>query len=349
MTAAVGSFTEHGAQLAVQLAAGLGAHGIHCEAWLKKSGAKPPEGVHAMEVPLKEWTREQFREKDALFFIGAAGIAVRSIAPFVKNKKTDPAVVVIDEQAKHAVSLLSGHIGGANALAALAADILGAEPVITTATDLNGKFAVDAFAARRGLYMDSMEYAKAIAAKLVEGKAVGLWSDFPILGRVPEELDMTKEQELGFAVSVRDVRPFPRTLHLIPKAVALGIGCRRGASAEKVEEAALAALKEAGIFKESVKLLASIDLKKDEEGILALSCRWQIPYLTYTAKELMGARAEGGFIESEFVKRVAGVGNVCERAAVLGAGSRRLLMRKQAGGGVTVAAALSDYTVCMEE
>jgi len=116
---------------------------------------------------LGEWTKEQFGTKELLVFIGAAGIAVRSIAPYVKSKKTDPAVIVIDEQGRHVISLLSGHIGGANALTLLCARLLGAEPVITTATDLHKKFAVDVFAAERDLYMDSMSYAKEIAAELV--------------------------------------------------------------------------------------------------------------------------------------------------------------------------------------
>lgn len=349
MKAGIISFTEHGALLAQKLKSGLEAEHIICGAWLKKSGAEPPEGIEVLRSTLREWTKKQFEEKDVLIFIGAAGIAVRSIAPFVKSKKTDPAVIVVDEQGRHAISLLSGHIGGANAMTLLTAELLGAEPVITTATDLNGKFAVDAFAARRDLSMDSMQYAKEIAAELVSGRTVGMHSAYPVFGQVPEELDRKSEPGLGFSIDIFKKDPFEKTLHLIPKIVVLGIGCKKGMNAGHIEDAAMQTLEKSGIFKESVKLIASIDLKKEEAGILALAEKLNVPFITYTAEELMQAKSENGFTESAFVKSVAGVGNVCERAALLGAGATRLLIRKTSCGGVTVAAAAADYTVCMED
>lgn len=349
MKAGIISFTEHGAALAQKLKTGLEAQNILCGAWLKKRGAEPPEGVEALEKTLREWTDEQFAKKDVLIFIGAAGIAVRSIAPFVRSKKTDPAVIVVDEQGKHAISLLSGHIGGANAMTLLAAELLGAEPVITTATDLNGKFAVDAFAARRDLYMDSMQYAKEIASELVAGKRVGMRSAYPVFGRIPEELDGESELRLGFAVDIMKTEPFERTLHLVPKLVVLGIGCKRGMNAGHIRETVMRVLEEYGIFRESVKQIASIDLKKEEAGILALAEELKVPFITYTAEELSQVESEDGFTESAFVKSVAGVGNVCERAALRGAGVKKLLIRKTACDGVTVAAAAADYTVCMED
>lgn len=349
MKAGIISFTEHGAVLAQKLKRGLKAQSILCDAWLKKSGAEPPEGVEPLKGALREWTQEQFEQKDVLIFIGAAGIAVRSIAPFVKSKKTDPAVIVVDERGRHAVSLLSGHIGGANAMTLLTAELLGAEPVITTATDLNGKFAVDAFAAGRNLYMDSMQYAKEIASELVAGKRVGMRSAYPVFGHVPEELDRESEQQLGFAIDIYKKEPFERTLHLVPRLVVLGIGCKRGMNAEHIRDAAMRVLEENGIFKESVRQIASIDLKKDETGILALAETLKVPFITYTAEELKQVESEDGFTESAFVKSIAGVGNVCERAALKGAGAGKLLIRKIACDGVTVAAAAADYTVCMED
>lgn len=115
MKAGIICFTEHGVLLAEQLVNGLAAHGILCEAWLKKKEYRSalPVEVAFLEGTLSEWTAEQFRSKDLLIFIGSTGIAVRSIAPYVQSKKTDPAVIVVDEQGRHAISLLSGHIGGA--------------------------------------------------------------------------------------------------------------------------------------------------------------------------------------------------------------------------------------------
>ena len=351
MRAGIISFTENGRELARKLVHGLKAKGIICEAWQKKKNAVHEGGdeVQILSGSLAEWTKDQFTRKDVLIFIGAAGIAVRSIAPFVKSKKTDPAVIVVDEQGKHAISLLSGHIGGANAMTLLAAELLGAEPVITTATDLHGKFAVDAFAARRDLYMDSMAYAKEIAAELVAGHRTGMRSAFPVFGQVPEELDQEGTPETGFSIDIYNRSPFERTLHLIPRVLTLGIGCRKGMSAEKIEDLVTETLEQYGIFRESVERIVSIELKKEEEGILRLADSLGVPFDVYTAEELEQVSCVDGFTESDFVRSVTGVGNVCERAALKGAGAEHLLIPKTAREGVTMAAAVRDYTVCMED
>jgi len=349
MKAGLISFTRHGAVLAQRLSAGLALEKILCETWVKKKEITPPDGVQVLHGELKAWTREQFARQDAIIFISAAAIAVRSIAPYLKNKKDDPAVLVIDEQGRYVISLLSGHIGGANELALLVAKILGAEPVITTATDLHGRFAVDAFAAKKGMYLDSMLYAKEIAARLVEGARVGMRSAYPVEGNVPKELDMVGKYELGFTIDIRKGAPFSRTLHLVPRVLTLGIGCRKGIHETVVKEVVTEVLEEYGIYQESVRQIASIDLKKEEKGILALADSLGVPFVTYSATELLEVEAEEDFQESEFVRQVTGVGNVCERAALKGAGVRRLLIPKTACDGVTVAAAAMTYTVCMEE
>ena len=351
MKAGIICFTEHGVLLAEQLVNGLAAHGILCEAWLKKKEYRSalPVEVAFLEGTLPEWTAEQFRSKDLLIFIGSTGIAVRSIAPYVQSKKTDPAVIVVDEQGRHAISLLSGHIGGANELTLLVAELTGAEPVITTATDLHGKFAVDAFAARRNLYMDSMPAAKEIAAALVDNLKVGMWSAFPVTGVIPPELDTEGEEPLGFSIDVQKTSPFEKTLHLVPKAVVLGIGCKRGTERAAIQELVEEVLEVNGIFRESICKIASIDLKKDETGILELAESYQVPFLTYPAEELKKAVCEDGFAESAFVESVTGVGNICERSALLAAGVQKLLIPKTARNGVTVAAAVMDLTICMED
>ena len=351
MKAGIICFTEHGVLLAEQLVNGLAAHGILCEAWLKKKEYRSalPVEVAFLEGTLSEWTEEQFRSKDLLIFIGSTGIAVRSIAPYVQSKKTDPAVIVVDEQGRHAISLLSGHIGGANELTLLVAELIGAEPVITTATDLHGKFAVDAFAAKRNLYMDSMPAAKEIAAALVDNLKVGMWSAFPVTGVVPPELDTEGEEPLGFSIDVQKTSPFEKTLHLVPKAVVLGIGCKRGTERAIIKELVEEVLEVNGIFRESICKIASIDLKKDETGILELAESYQVPFITYTAEELKKAVCEDGFAESTFVESVTGVGNICERSALLAAGVQKLLIPKTARNGVTVAAAVMDLTICMED
>jgi cobalt-precorrin 5A hydrolase len=351
MRTAIIAFTNHGADMAKTLTDGLAGHGYACRAWVKMKNPDQslPEQVERMNGSLGEWTGERFQDSDVLIFIGAVGIAVRSIAPYIKSKKTDPAVIVLDEQGRHAISLLSGHIGGANACTLLVAELTGAEPVITTATDLNGKFAVDAFAARRNLYLDSMPIAKEIAAELVAGRKVGMRSSIPVMGKIPEELDTKGTPEVGFSIGIRKEYPFTRTLHLIPKMVVLGIGCRKGAGQAQIEALVSETLEEYGIYKESVERIVSIDLKKEEAGIQGFSKALGVPFETYTADELKLAESENGFTESDFVRSVTGVSNVCERAALLGAGTTKLLIPKTAQNGVTVAAAVREYTICMEE
>lgn len=351
MRAGIISFTEHGAVLAARLLKGFGQRKIICQAWLKKKEVKGPvpEGIRLLSGSLSLWTKEQFSACDALIFIGASGIAVRSIAPYVKSKKTDPAVIVLDEQGRHAISLLSGHIGGANAMTLLVSELTGAEPVITTATDLNGKFAVDAFAARRDLYMDSMAVAKEIASELVSGNRVGLRSAFPVFGPVPPELEQEDVLKVGFSIDYRKNTPFERTLHLVPGVVVLGVGCKKGTDREQIEALVAEMLEVHGIFKESVERVVSVDLKKEETGLLQFAEAWGVPFDTYTSEELKQVESENGFTESDFVKSVTGVGSVCERAALKGAGVKKLLISKIAKNGVTVAAAVRDYTVCMED
>lgn len=293
---------------------------------------------------LSSWTEDAFAHADALVFVSACGIAVRSIAPFVRDKMEDPAVVVIDEQARFAVSLLSGHVGGANALARMVAGACGAEPVITTATDVNDVFAVDEWAKGQGLALCDREEAKAISAHLLAGETVGIRSDWPLGGTLPEGLVWDEDGlcELGISVSLDPgSRPFARTLRLVPRAVTVGMGCRRGTPAEALASALEDSLTRSGVAREAIRALATIDVKADEEGLLTLADWLDVPLLTYTASEL--ASVEGAFSASPFVFQTVGVDNVCERAAC--AGGDRLIAGKRTFGGVTVALACGG--VCL--
>ncbi|WP_277408002.1 cobalamin biosynthesis central domain-containing protein [Lacrimispora xylanisolvens] len=182
MRIAVICFTEAGASTAITLMEGLLKEGELCEGFGKGPGLKP------LTLSLGEWTKEQFIDKDGIVFIGAMGIAVRSIAPYIKGKAVDPAVVVLDDQGRFSISVLSGHLGGANELAERSAEITGGQAVITTATDIHGKFAADLFAKRLGLAITELNLVKKVSAAVLRGETVGFHSDFPIDGRLPEEL-----------------------------------------------------------------------------------------------------------------------------------------------------------------
>ena len=278
-----------------------------------------------------------------IVFIGATGIAVRSIAPYLQGKAYDPAVLVVDENAKFVISLVSGHLGGANALAQRLADGLGAQAVITTATDGRGVFAVDTWAKKQRCAVMETGQIKYISAALLRGETVGMQSDYPIEGALPGYIHANGAAETGFTVARNTkAQPYPRTLHLVPRIVHLGIGCRRGTPEEVIERAVHAALDENSVDFAALCGAASIDVKKNEEGLCAFCTKHGLPFTTYTADELMAV--EGGFSSSEFVKKTVGADNVCERAAVKDSGGK-LIAHRRAQDGVTVALAEENWRV----
>lgn len=287
-------------------------------------------------APLYE---EAFNTSDALVFVSSCGIAVRSISPYIRSKTTDPAVVVTDETGRFVISLLSGHIGGANALSERIAKAIGAVPVITTATDSNGRFSVDSWAKNQGFAISDMAAAKAVSSAILEGD-VPIASDFPVSGVLPAGLK-TGEGEIGIYITYKTEEIFRRTLRLIPKCLHLGIGCRKGTPKDAVENAVRSALAENGIDPRAIKCASSIDVKRNEAGLLEYCRENGIPISFYSADELNAV--PGDFTGSEFVKSVTGVDNVCERAALIGADE--LIIRKSAADGVTVAAALKKTEV----
>lgn len=325
-----------------------------------------PDGFSFVEEGCQDWAGKYFADSDALVFIGATGICVRAIAPYVKDKKTDPAVICFDEKGTFGISLLSGHIGGANALTAKLCQELGSIPVVTTATDVNKKFAVDVYATENNLAIGSMLLAKEVAAALVEGKTVPFSSDAEIVrtGALPGGLELYQEKavrqladsafsdgdsqdseamkpELGIHISpYTDRKPYKNTLQLIPRCMTIGIGCRRDTPVEKIEDLVNRVLEEHHIHPEALSAVATIDLKKDEKGLLEFCRRRNLPFTVYSAEELRAV--EGDFSASTFVSGITGVDNVCERSAVKKGGGT-LIIKKTKGDSSTCAVTLQDW------
>jgi len=355
----IASFTARGGQVADRLA---GAFGKEYE-------------IIRYDRGLKDWCGCLFAGgADGIVFVGACGIAVRTIAPFLKSKTTDPAVIVIDEAGQFVISLLSGHIGGANRLAERAAAILGATPVITTATDVNGKFAVDVFASDNHLRIRDMHAAKEISAAILRGERVGVTCEGEIEGSVPSELILLKKDKKAAKrdLQMDALRNAPRPIHstpeigalirigvgthsgdsglppvildLYPKSYIIGIGCRKGKTEAEIAQYAERALTGLGLSFEDCAGVASIDLKKEEPGLLEFCGKRNLRFETYSAETL--AEVKGDFSHSAFVSQVTGVDNVCERAALFMAGEGgRLILKKQAENGVTVALAERKWKV----
>lgn len=287
------------------------------------------------------WTGERFADSDALVFIGATGIAVRAIAPHVRDKFSDPAVVSVDEAGQFAVPLLSGHVGGANDLAREVAAAIGARAVVSTATDVNGLFAVDEWARKQGLALVERQIAKEVSACLLDGGTVGFASDIAVEGALPSGVE-EGPHEFGIKVGLDTADcPFAHTLHLVPRVVTVGVGCKRGTDAAALETFVRGVLANAHISPAAVARVASIDVKHDEEAVLALARALGCEPVFYSAEQL--AAVEGTFASSDFVKAAVGVDNVCERAAV--AGGARLIGGKEAHEGMTVALGQDEASV----
>lgn len=317
------AFTEKGTQLAQTMAQ-------HAGGEVFRSG---------QPLTAAQWTKRCFEKGNVLVFIGACGIAVRSIAPHVKDKTSDPAVLVADEAGQYVIPILSGHLGCANDWARILAGKIGAVPVLTTATDVRGVFAVDEWAKRQNMALCHAQNIVTCSSRLLEGKEVVLSSPWEIQGTPPENITISQNGQAQVILSV--FRQPEKVLHLVPRIVVLGVGCRRGISKEQFAEQIERFFNETGLCIASVCAVATIDIKKGEPALTAFCKQHALPLMTYSAQEL--SAVQGKFSSSEFVRKTVGVENVCERAACLGANGK-LLLSKQAGGGVTVAAAQKEFT-----
>lgn len=385
MRVSIISFTENGMQLSKRLAKAL--ENMEYELFTKCSAyAGVEEEIFFVAESIGAWTKVQMDRRNALVFIGACGIAVRAIAPYMMDKLQDVPVLVMDEKGQYIIPILSGHMGGANELAVTIAKKTGAEPVITTATDINRKFAVDLFAKRNGLFIVNKDGIAKVSAKVLAGEEitvsvetghyVGVQGQSKISDRenyialeavdvveqqLPESADMLENQPLeGIdiieypptqpvdVVISSQQREFDTALLLRPKEYIIGIGSRKGKEPEKIEEFITKNLKYAGISTNRIAALASIDAKSREPGLLAWSRKANIPFVTYTAEEL--SYVKGAFHTSDFVRNTVGVDNVCERAALKGCGSvGKLIYEKHAEDGMTIAIAKREWRVYFDK
>jgi cobalt-precorrin 5A hydrolase len=308
---------------------------------------------------LPDLVRDLFPAVDGMVFIMAAGIAVRMIAPYVKDKLTDPAVLVMDEMGRHVISLLSGHYGGANAWAIKVGQIVGAEPVITTATDVHGQMAPDVVAAELRLNVANPEILKVVNRVVADGQEVA-WR----IGELPRDLAVFYRESLaGRGIKVKKagekiadfigavifigkeeekITSDLPVLYLCPRHITLGIGCKKGTPAPAIITLANWILEGSGISMSQVTDVASVSLKKNEKGLLDCARGLGKPVVFYSPEELEEVRKQYNLTGSSFVKKAAGVGNVCETAALAGKEHGKLIWAKTKGNGVTCALGMGD-------
>lgn len=288
---------------------------------------------------LDKLTAALFEEKDMLVFIGASGIAVRAIAPCIRSKINDPGVLVMDECGCYVISLLSGHMGGANAFTRLVAKLTEAEPVITTATDRNGVFAVDDWARENRLRILNPAAVKGISARILAGESIGFYSDIPVSGSLPKGLKLTAAEEAEILLlngkQLPKMQDRKESCLLLPMDLVAGMGCRKGKDFAALHDFLQQSLQEEGLLPERLGKICSVSMKEKEKGLLELAKALQIPFETYEASTLQAM--EGEFTGSEFVRQQTGTDNVCERAASYGSGYGKKLLGKKCRDGMTIA------------
>lgn len=297
---------------------------------------------------LTDSVRDRFHSFTGHIFIMATGIVVRAIAPVLKDKTVDPAVVVVDDCGRFAVSLISGHIGGANRLASKVADVLGATPVITTATDTNQKPAIDVLAVDLGLTIENPECIKVVNMALLTGEPILLhdpcgWltDHLPGGGVDSAKLDTSphKPDASSAGVWVDDVLggELSHALVLRPPSLVAGIGCKRHTPKEQIRAKLMEVLELASLSHRSLRTIASIDLKFDEAGLCALAAELDLPLQFFTKDQL--AAVDNVPTPSDTVAKHIGVPSVCEAAALLASQNGRLIVPKQSTRNVTIAIA----------
>lgn len=326
MRCAAFTVTPHGIELAEKLrVAGIGSVDI----FVKEGKSAPADAKYYSR--LADVVGEAFSRYDALIFFSAIGITVRLIAPHLQSKLLDPAVIVVDDQARYAISLLSGHVGGANALTYQVADALKARPVVTTATDVNGLAAPDVIAAELGLKPYPKAMIQRINSSLLTHKPVSYCIDKSLPRAeffrrklsergIEAKLVMVDETvvtgALGVFITPKALPVCENLLYLHPRRLIAGIGCRRGVSEEEIKSALAAACEMIGQEISAVSIIASSIVKADEAGILDLADHLQIPTRFFTNEELERKIAEYDLAQSDFVRKKIGVGNVCGAAAI---------------------------------
>ena len=327
-----------------------------------KLAAAHPGDIYNKEN-FKENLRAGFGRYDSLVCIMATGIVVRILAPLIVHKTSDPAVVVLDQKGKYAISLLSGHLGGANDLAREMAVISGGEAVITTATDVAGELSFDTFAKKHDMAIENIGQLKHISGALLSGKKVNVFTDKNAAELYPE---LAKEQKRGM-IAILPLSEFFKTyaiesnipavviderlfvsnstvpqaapvLYLRPRTICAGIGCKRNMEQKPIEEALLQTLKEEGLHPLSLKCIATIPLKSDEPGIIGTAANLNVPLKIIPTEKIEKLDiSQLGIATSEFVASQTGVLSVSTACSYLASGKGEILRDKAKYKGITIA------------
>lgn len=316
--------------------------------------------TYSIEGRLGIFMKQLFEQYDYLICIMATGIVVRSIAPYIASKFQDPGVIVLDERGRYAISLLSGHMGGANEMTRKVSDLIQAEPIITTATDVHEKAALDCILKDLKAYTkDLRENVKAVNYGLISGEQIGLYikGGYQVDERGLIRLNGLEEENLKKQLGEMDQVIYisheaqtdfshPNLIKVVPRRLVLGVGCKKDTPVEHMLEAFEKYMAHQGLDPYSIALVGSIELKKEEKAIQALAKKLEVPFEVVSDQAV--AEVEHLFKGSDFVKKNVGVSCVAEPAAYL-LGARKVIAPKERYEGITFALGIAGSSSYLEE
>ena len=294
---------------------------INCDVFTISKFMK--EKTLLIENGLQNFFEKNLLKYDTFLFITASGIAVRTIAPFIKSKDKDPAVLTMDEEGNFIISLFSGHLGGANEAAKILGEITGAVPVISTASDVSGKIAVDTIAMKINGKLESLESAKKVTSLIVAGKEVNI--------KVPENMENENPQGVILISNRKNIE----IAKIIPQNIVVGIGCKKNKEAEKIIDAVKDSFEKLNLCEESIRVFATVDIKENEAGIIGTAEYFGKELKIISREDIQ--KIENNFETSQFVKKSIGVGAVSAPCAFITGKSRgKFLAEKLKYEGITI-------------
>lgn len=314
--------------------------------YLTEQGRKTAEKICAVtggvlygKDNFRDKVRECFDSHEVLVFVMAAGIVIRTIAPLIKSKTTDPAVILVSQDGRYVISLLSGHLGGANEETGRIAELIDAQAVITTATDVQNVVSFDVFAKKNNLAIENIDNLKYISSSLLDGNSIDLISDIRITG-VPEYINVSGKSENEYAVCISDRITddafHKKVLYLRPKDIVIGIGCKRNISSDYLDSCFQIFLETNRLSLHSVRYVSTIELKKNEPALLEMCRKYGLELRIADLKDI--EKHASGFEQSEFVMKVTGVPSVAEGSAFVISEQGEKIKGKTKFSGVTMAA-----------
>lgn len=355
---AIVGITKHGSAIAEKIHGKLERSELFISAKFKR---EIPGNVTFFETPIKDLTAKIFDSYDALVYIVSLGAVVRTIAPFLKDKHTDPAVIVVDDMANFSISVLSGHVGGANELTEEISRITGAKPVITTASDVGKTIPVDILGREFGWTTELGENITKVSACVVNEEPVGIFQDageknwwkrdvpLPKNFKSYENLDELVASGCKAALLITDRilgEPYAdllkKSVLYRPKSLSIGMGCDKGTTQEQLDKLLEETFQKNNLSVKSVKCVSTVDLKNREAGLLAFCERHGWELVCYTRDELVQLK-DILPNPSEMVMKYLKIPGVSEPAAMLTAKTDRLVVEKIKAPMSTIAVARIDF------